>query len=151
MKRSTKITSIIIIFFLIITIIVVGRILIGNHFKKKFSKVPPPGIIVKNVEEISFAEKVESYGTAVSKKTKSYRIQKNNLVSDLELKEKVKKGEIIVKLKDGNIIAPFSGTLGYRGLTEDILGSENSVIITLDDSTIIYVDIKIPEIFVFSS
>ncbi len=147
MKRSTKITSIIIIFFLIITIIVVGRILIGNHFKKKFSKVPPPGIIVKNVEEISFAEKVESYGTAVSKKTKSYRIQKNNLVSDLELKEKVKKGEIIVKLKDGNIIAPFSGTLGYRGLTEDILGSENSVIITLDDSTIIYVDIKIPEIF----
>ncbi len=147
MKRSTKITSIIISFFLIIAIIVIGRTLIGNHFKKKFSKIPPPGIIIKKVEEINFSEKIESYGTAVSKKTKSFRIQKNNLINDLKLKKKVIKGEIIVNLKDGNIIAPFSGTLGYRGLTEDILGSENSVIITLDDSSIIYSDIKIPESF----
>ena len=50
-------------------------------------------------------------------------------------------------LKDKNIIAPFSGILGYRGLTEDILGSENSIIITLDDSSIIYSDLKIPETF----
>ena len=147
MKRSTKITSIIIIFFLIIALIVIGRTLIGNHFKKKFSKIPPPGIIVKKVIETQFSEKIESYGTAVSKKTESYRIQKNNLIKDLKLKEKVKKGETIVKLKDGDIIAPFSGTLGYRGLTEDILGSENSVIITLDDSSIIYSDIKIPEAY----
>ncbi len=147
MKRSTKITTIIIIFFLIITAIVVGRLLIANHFKKKFSQVPPPGIIVKSVMETKFSEKVESFGTAVSKKTKSFRIQKNNLKKDLRLKKKVEKGEIIVDLKDGNIIAPFSGTLGYRGLTEDILGSENTAIITLDDSSIIYSDIKIPEAF----
>ncbi len=147
MKRSTKITSFIIIFFLIITTVVVGRTLIANHFKKKFSKVPPPGIIVENVQEIKFSEKVESYGTAVSKKTKSFRVQKDNLINDLKLKKKVKKGEIIVKLKDGDIIAPFDGSLGYRGLTEDILGSENSVIITLDDSSIIYSDIKIPEAY----
>ena len=147
MRRSTKITSIIISFFLIIAIVVVGRTLIGNHFKKKFSKIPPPGIIVKEVQEIKFSEKVESFGTAVSKKTKSFRIQRNNLIDDLKLKDKVKKGEVIVNLKDGNIIAPFSGSLGYRGLTEDILGSENSVIITLDDSSIIFSDIKIPESF----
>ncbi len=147
MKRSTKITSIIIIFFLIVTIIVVGRTLVGNHFKKKFGNIPPPGIIVNTVSKINFSEKVESFGTAVSIKTKSFRIQKDNLENDLELKDKVKKGEIILSLKDSNIIAPFSGTLGYRGLTEDILGSENSVIITLDDSSIIYSDIKIPEAF----
>ena len=147
MKRSTKVTSIIIIFFLLVTLVVVGRTLIGNHFKKKFSKVPPPGIIVKKVVPTKFSEQIESYGTAVSKKTKSFRIQKNNLINDLKLKEQVKKGQIIVSLKDGNIIAPFSGTLGYRGLTEDILGSENSVIITLDDSSVIYSDIKIPEAF----
>ncbi len=147
MKRSTKITTIITAFFLIVIIIIVGRTLIGNHFKKKFSKIPPPGIIVEEVLQTKFSEKIESYGTAVSKKTKSFRIQKNNLIDDLKLKKKVKKGEIIVNLKDGNIVAPFSGTLGYRGLTEDILGSENSVIITLDDSSFIYSDIKIPEAY----
>ncbi len=147
MKRSTKITSIVITFFLIVTIIVVGRTLVGNHFKKKFSKIPPPGIIINTVSKIKFSEKVESFGTAVSKKTKSFRIQKGNLKTDLKLKDKVNKGDIILNLKDGSIVAPFSGTLGYRGLTEDILGSENSVIITLDDSSIIYSDIKIPEAF----
>ena len=35
--------------------------------------------------------------------------------------------------------------LGYTGLTEDILVSNNIVIITLDDNSTIYSDIKIPE------
>ena len=56
MKRSTKITSIIITFFLIITIVIVGRTIIGNHFKKKFSKRPPPGIIVKEVSTINIID-----------------------------------------------------------------------------------------------
>ena len=59
----------------------------------------------------------------------------------------MKEGEIIVKLKSENIIAPFSGILGVRGITEDVLGSENSIIVTLDDSSEIYVDLKIPENF----
>ena len=67
MKRSTKITSIIITFFLIITIVVVGRTMVGNHFQKKFSKRPPPGIIVKEVVYKSFSENIGSFGTAVSK------------------------------------------------------------------------------------
>ena len=147
MKRSTKITTIIIIFFFIIAAVIVARTMVGNHFKKKFSKRQPPGIIVTEVVEKKFSETIESFGTAISKKTETFRIKKNNLTSDLNLKKYVEKGEIIVKLKDKDILAPFSGILGYRGLTEDTLGSENSVIITLDDSSIIYSDLKIPETF----
>ena len=147
MKRSTKITSVIIAFFLIITIVIVGRTMIGNHFAKKFSKRPPPGIIVKEVSYKDFSEKIESYGTAVSKRNESFRIKKDDLTSELTLKDNVKKGDLIVQLKDRNIVAPFDGVLGYRGITGDILGSDNSIIITLDDNSILYSDIKIPETF----
>ena len=147
MKRSTKITSAIIAFFLIITIVIVGRTMIGNHFAKKFSKRPPPGIIVKEVSYKDFSEKIESYGTAVSKRTESFRIKKDDLTGELTLKDNVKKGDLIVQLKDRNIVAPFDGVLGYRGITGDILGSDNSIIITLDDNSILYSDIKIPETF----
>ena len=119
--------------------------MIGNHFKKKFSKRPPPGIIVTEVIEKEFAEKIETFGTAISKKSESFKIKKDDLFDDLELKNFVKKGDILVKLKSGNIIAPFSGVLGYTGLTEDILISDNIFIITLDDNSTIYSDIKIPE------
>jgi len=121
--------------------------MIGNHFKKKFSKRPPPGIIVKEVTYKNFSENIESFGTAISKKTESFRIKRDNLTSELILKDYVKKGDLIVKLKDRNIIAPFDGVLGYRGITGDILGSDNSIIITLDDNSIIYSDLKIPETF----
>ena len=145
MKRSTKTISIIIIFFLIIALVIIGRTMIGNHFKKKFSKRPPPGIIVTEVIEKKFSEKIETFGTAISKKTKTFKIKKDDLLDDLRLKDFVKKGEVLVKLKSGNIIAPFSGVLGYTGLTEDILVSNNIFIITLDDNSTIYSDIKIPE------
>ena len=147
MKRSTKITSIILIFFLIIITDIVARIMIGNHFKKKFSKIPPPSIIVSQVMENEFSDNIESFGTAIAKRTETFRIQKKNLLTELELKEFVKKGEVIVKLKDKDLIAPFSGTLGFRGITEDVLGSENSIILTLDDISEIYADLKIPENF----
>ena len=147
MKRSTKITTIIIIFFLIIASVIIGRTMIGNHFKKKFGKRPPPSIIVSEVIKNEFSDNIESFGTAISKKNKTFRIEKSNLISDLSLKEFVKKGEVIVKLKSESIIAPFSGVLGVRGITEDVLGSENSIIVTLDDSSEIYVDLKIPENF----
>ena len=147
MKRSTKITSVIIIFFLIITIVIVGRMLIGQHFAKKFGKRPPPGIIVTEVVKTNFSQKIESFGTAVSKKNDSFRVKRSDLITELDLKEYVKKGDLIVKLKDKNIVAPFSGVLGYRGLTSDILDSNSSIIITLDDNSVIYSDLKIPEIF----
>ncbi len=145
MKRSTKTISIIFVFFLIITIVIVGRSMFGNHFKKKFSKRPPPGIIVTEVIEKEFSEQIETYGTAISKKSKTFKIKKDDIFEDLKLKNFVKKGDILIKLKSGDILAPFSGVLGYTGLTEDILVSNNIFIITLDDNSIIYSDIKIPE------
>ena len=145
MKRSTKFISIILVFFLIIAIVIIGRTMIGNHFKKKFSKRPPPGIIVTQVVSKEFSEKIETFGTAISKRSKTFKIKKDDLVEDLKLKDFVKKGEILIKLKSGNILAPFSGVLGYTGLTEDILVSNNIFIITLDDNSTIYSDIKIPE------
>ena len=119
--------------------------MIGNHFKKKFSKRPPPGIVVTEVVKKEFSEKIETFGTAISKKSETYKIKKDDLFEDLKLKNFVKKGEILIKLKSGNIIAPFNGVLGYTGLTEDILVSNNIVIITIDDNSTIYSDIKIPE------
>ena len=145
MKRSTKVISILSLFFFVIAIVIIGRMMIGNHFKKKFSKIPPPGIIVTEVVEKEFSEKIETFGTAISKRSKTFKIKKEDLFEDLRLKNFVKKGEVLIKLKSGDIIAPFSGVLGYTGLTEDILVSNNIVIVTIDDNSTIYSDIKIPE------
>ena len=145
MKKSTKIISIILVFFLIIALVVIGRTMIGNHFKKKFGKRPPPGIIITEVIQKEFSERIETFGTAISNKSKTFKIKKDDLIGELKLKSFVKKGEILIKLKSGNVIAPFNGVLGYTGLTEDIFISDNIFIITLDDNSIIYSDIKIPE------
>ena len=53
--------------------------MVGNHFKKKFSKRPPPGIIVTEVIEKEFSEKIETFGTAISKKSKTFKIKKDDL------------------------------------------------------------------------
>ena len=145
MKRSTKTISIILIFFLVIAAVIISRTLIANHFKKKFSKIPPPGIIVTEVINKEFSERIETFGTAISKKSQTFKIKKDDLLGDLELKDFVKKGDKLIRLKSGDIIAPFNGVLGYTGLTEDILVSNNIFIITLDDNSEIYSDIKIPE------
>ncbi len=145
MKRSTKIITFVTVFFLIIALVIVARIMIGNYFEKKFSKFPPPEIIVTEVIEQEFSEKLETFGTAISSKSKTFKIRKDEVSGELNLKQKVKKGDLILNLANGNIIAPFSGVIGYTGLTEDIFISDNIFIITLDDNSIIYSDIKIPE------
>ena len=145
MKRSTKIITIVSVFFLVIAIVITARTMIGNHFKKKFSKNPPPGIIVTEIINEEFSEKLETFGTAISSKSKTFKIRKDQVSGELELKEKVKKGDLILDLKSENITAPFGGVLGYTGLTEDIFISDNIFIITLDDNSTIYSDIKIPE------
>ena len=147
MKRSTKITSIIIIFFFIIAAVIIGRTMIGNHFQKKFSKRQPPDLFVTTVKNYNFTQKLESFGTALPNKTKSFRLKKSEILSSIEFNKEVKKGDIIAKLKSGNIIAPFNGILGKRGLSDDVLVSESSIILTLDDSSIIFSDLKIPETY----
>ena len=40
---------------------------------------------------LSFSQKIESFGTAVSKKNDSFRIKRSDLITELDLKEYVKK------------------------------------------------------------
>ena len=78
MKRSKKITIAIVIFFLIIALVVIGRYGVGLYFKKKFSKRPPPGVVVEEVLNKTFNQTLESYCTSLSSKTFSYKIKKMN-------------------------------------------------------------------------
>ena len=147
MKRSTKITSIVLIFFLIIISVIVARTMIGNHFKKKFSKRPPPGIIVSVVNERKFANKINTFGTAIPSQTKSYKVEKYEILSPIEFNKKMKKGDVIAQLKNRNIVAPFDGVVGKRDFSEDLEVSKTSILINFDDASIIYSDVNIPEIF----
>ena len=147
MKRSTKITSIIIIFFLIIATVIVARTMIGMHFQKKFSKRPPPGIIVTTVNQKNFHNKIATFGTAVPIRTKAYKIEKYEIISPIKFNQKVKEGDIIAKLKTRNIIAPFDGVVGKRNFANDIEILESSIVVNIEDASILYVDVDIPEIY----
>ena len=120
MKSSKKITISIIIFFIIIAIIVTGRYAVGLYFKKKFSKRPPPGVVIEIVTNKNFTQTLESYCTSLSSKTVSFKIKKNQLLEPIKFDAKVKEGDIVAKLVDKNILAPFSGIVGKRGLAKAV-------------------------------
>ena len=145
MKRSKKVTIGIIIFFIIVATIIGGRTAMGVYFKKKFGKRPPPGVIVEIVVQKKFSQTIESYCTALSSKTTSFKINKNELLEPVKFKS-VKKGDVVAKLQNKIITAPFSGTIGTRGISSSILGTD-SMIVTLDDSKKILCDLQIPEVF----
>ena len=149
MKTSSKFKTFLTIFFIVIFAIIAARHFIGLHFQKKFSVRPAPGVVVKEVEKSNFYKSIETFGTAISQKSKSYRVTKNDIVGNLNIENRfVKKGEIIIALKDEkNIIADFEGKIGKREIAQGVLGS-NSLIITLDDLKKIIIDIKIPENYV---
>jgi len=147
MKRSKKITIGIIVFFLVIALVIIGRYSVGLYFKKKFSKRPPPGVIVEVVSNKSFSQTIESYCTSLSSKTISYKIKKDELLEPIKFDIKVKKGDVVAKLTSKNILAPFAGTVGKRGISVSSLGSENTIILTLDDSRKVLCDLKIPEVY----
>jgi len=134
-------------FFLVIALIVIGRYGVGLYFKKKFSKRPPPGVIVEVVTNKNFSQSLESYCTSLSSKTSSYKIKKNELLEPINFNDKVNKGDIIARLTTKTITAPFSGVIGKRGISESSLGSENTIILTLDDSRKVLCDLKIPEVY----
>ena len=147
MKRSKKITTAIIIFFLVIALIIIGRYAMGLYFKKKFSKRPAPGVLVEIVSNKRFSQSLESYCTSLSSKTTSYKIKKNELLEPINFNTKVNKGDVIAKLLSKNITASFAGIIGKRGISGSSLGSENTIILTLDDSRKILCDLKIPEVY----
>ena len=147
MKRSKKITTFIIIFFLVIALVIIGRYAVGLYFKKKFSKRPPPGVIVEVISNKSFSQSLESYCTSLSSKTISYKIKKNELLKPINFNAKVNKGDVVARLTSKVITAPFSGIIGKRGISGSSLGSENTIILTLDDSRKVLCDLKIPEVY----
>ena len=149
MKTTSKLKAFLIIFFIAIFAVIVARYFIGLHFKKKFSARPAPGVIVSKVEKSLFYKSIETFGTAIAQSSKVYRVQKENVVGNLNIQNRfVKKGEIIIALKDGkNIVADFGGKVGKREIAQGVLGS-NSLIITLDDLKKIIIDIKVPENYV---
>ena len=149
MKTTSKLKAFLIIFFIAIFAIIIARHFIGLHFKKKFSARPAPGVIVSKVEKSLFYKSIETFGTAIAQNSKVYRVQKDNIAGNINIENRfVKKGEIIIALKDGkNIIADFEGKVGKREIAQGVLGS-NSLIITLDDLKKIVIDIKIPENYV---
>ena len=149
MKTASKLKAFLIIFFIAIFAVIVARHFIGLHFKKKFSVRPAPGVIVNKVEKSLFYKSIETFGTAIAQSSKIYRVQKENIVGNINIENRfVKKGEIIIALKDGkNIVADFGGKIGKREIAQGVLGS-NSLIITLDDLKKIIIDIKVPENYV---
>ncbi len=149
MKTSSKFKTFLIIFFIIIFSIIAARHFIGLHFQQKFSVRPAPGVIVKKVEKSIFYKSIETFGTAIAKNSKTYRVKRNNVSGKLNIDNRfVKKGEVILNFKNGeNIIADFSGKLGKREIAQGVLGSE-SLMITLDDLKKIVIDIKIPENYI---
>ena len=149
MKIQSKLKAFLIIFFIAIFAVIIARYFIGLHFKKKFSARPAPGVIVSKVEKSLFYKSIETFGTAIAQSSKVYRVQKDDVVGNLNIENRfVKKGEIIIALKDGkNIVADFEGKVGKREIAQGVLGS-NSLIITLDDLKKIVIDIKVPENYV---
>ena len=128
-------------------LVIAGRHAMGLYFQAKFSKRPDPAVIVRIVEMKNFSQSLESYCTALSSKTTSFKIKKDELLTPINLNAEVKKGDVIAKLSSKTITAPFSGRIGTRGISGTSLGGENTIILTLDNTKKIICDLSIPEKF----
>ena len=147
MIKSKKIQFFLVVLLIIIISVIVGRHFVTKHFVKKFSKMPPPGVIVKSVSKSTFYESIETFGTALSLKNKNYRIKKSEILNEnIIIGKVVEEGEVIFETSDKKIVAPFKGILGKREIAQGVLGTE-SFILTLDDTTSILLNIKVPEIY----
>ena len=147
MKTSKKITIFLIILAIVIASVIVARHFVGKHFQKKFSKYPPPGVIVEVVQSSNFFDSIETFGTALSKKNKNFRVKKSEILDEKILIGKVfNEGEVLLRTKNEIITAPFKGVLGKREIAQGVLGTE-SFILTLDDTSSIILNIKVPEIY----
>ena len=147
MKTSKKITIFLIILAIVIASVIVARHFVGKHFQKKFSKYPPPGVIVEVVQSSNFFDSIETFGTALSKKNKNFRVKKSEILDEKILFGKVfNEGEVLLRTKNEVIIAPFKGIMGKREIAQGVLGTE-SFILTLDDTSSIILNVKVPEIY----
>ena len=143
MKMAKKFKIILVLFIVIIFSVIAARYATGLHFKQKFSKRPPPGVITTTVNESIFYKSIETFGTVIALNSKNYRIKNDDIEGNFTREGKfVKKGDVIIELKSTEkIIADFSGKLGMREIAQGVLGSD-SIIITLDDLQKVIIDIK---------
>lgn len=149
MSTKKKLIIILSIVTAVITSVIIGRAVIANIVKDKIkeARAKPVGVIAAKVNFSNFFDKLETFGTAIANQTFSIRIKKEELISSINFDEypSVKKGDVIAKLNDQIIVAPFNGKVGKREITPGILGGDDSIIATLDDIETLKIDIKIPE------
>ena len=105
--------------------------------------IPNSGVRI----EKKFEDIIETFGTAIPSQIKSYKIEKYEILTPIKFNSKVNKGEIIANLKTRKIIAPFDGIIGKRDFSDDILVSKSSILLNLEDTTIIFSDVEIPEVY----
>ena len=130
MRTSTKLKTFLIFIFIAIFAVIAARHFIGLHFKKKFSVRPAPGVIVNTVEKSLFYKSIETFGTAIAQKSKTYRVQASEVEGKLNIENRfVKKDELIqiFKSKEISFEKEMAFTCG-SGVTACILGLANSII-----------------------
>lgn len=150
MKTKKKIIIFLSVISIIIITVIAGRAFIAKKIQAKISqaKNAPVGVIASKVSFFPFYDQIDTFGTAIANKTFSIRIKKENLINSIDFNKYpfVKKGSEIAKLiNNKSIIAPFSGRVGKREISQGILGGENSIIANLDDIKLLKVDVKLPE------
>ena len=92
---SKKIKILLILFLIAIFAIIAARYFVGLHFKKKFSVRPAPGVIVNIVKQSIFFNSIETFGTAIARNSKTYRVKKDSIIGNLNIDGRfVKAGEI---------------------------------------------------------
>ena len=69
------------------------------------------------------------------------------ILEPIKFNTKVKTGDVIAKLKNRNITTPFDGIIGKRDFSNDIDVSKSSIILNLEDTSVLFVDVDIPETF----
>ena len=81
-------------------------------------------------------------------RTQSFKVEKYEILKPIRYNQKVKRGDVIADLKNRKILAQFDGIIGKREFSEDLEVSKSSILINLEDTSSIYCDVDIPEIFV---
>ena len=81
-------------------------------------------------------------------RTQSFKVEKYEILKPIKYNKKVKRGDVIADLKNRKILAQFDGIIGKREFSEDLEVSKSSILINLEDTSSIYCDVDIPEIFV---
>ena len=99
-------------------------------------------------QERTFENVISTYGTAAPVKTQSFKVEKYEILKPIDFNKKVKKGDVVANLKNRKIIAQFDGVIGKREFSEDLEVSKSSLLINLEDTSSLYCDVDIPEIFV---